>query len=141
MSVSSDSKRQRAGWPTFKRSAGAVLTLALCLSLFGCSGYNTSLPGARCPTSQRRPYQIANNPNLIFDSPSYASQYGPAVSSEQFGRQPWPSAPDETSYISSATVIAYEIDVYDDQYIGSNNRAYQNFHHRLRGKRVGMTIR
>jgi|GEM_PF-1860836 len=140
MSVSSDNKRQDAGRPTTTGPAGALVALVLALSLPGCCTYKADSSANRTATHPWR-CQAARNPNLIFDTPGYAGHYGLAVNSESFSRQPWPAAPAHTSYFSYPNIISYEISIYDNQYIGSNNMPYQSFHHRLRGRKIGMTVR
>ena len=80
------------------------------------------------------------NPGFIFDNPGRGDRVC-QISSEQFGRLPWPVSSEARYYVNGAEVISYEENYYDYQYQTADGWPKNRLYSRMRGHRTGQIVR
>ena len=121
------------------RLSPILLSLIIAVTLSGCKCYDEDVAWIE-ELYQPVKTTTSYNPKLIFDMPSDCrrEQY---ISSEQFGRAPWPISPEALSYINDAEIISYRENFLSDQYLQGDHRPRDRYKRRIRGYRVGYMTR
>ena len=108
------------------------------ITICGCSSYDKELVWADAYYGFNR--SPVYNPGFIFDNPGRGDRVC-QISSEQFGRLPWPVSSEACYYVNGAEVISYEENYYDYQYQTADGRPRNRLYSRMRGYRTGQVIR
>ena len=123
-------------------SNSAMILVPICLLLtltsFGCNSYDedvTWIESVYIP-------QISHsyNPKFIFDMPDKSKKYT-QISSEQFGRLPWPTSPEANYGVTSPETMTYSERIVSDQRLTADGEPRNTFCRRIFGQRYGQSIR
>jgi len=107
-------------------------------TICGCSSYDEDMVWEDAYNNFNQPCQY--NPRFIFDNVGKNNRIC-QISSEQFGRLPWPVSPDAYYYVNGADIISYREDYYDYQYQSADGRPRNRLYSRMHGYRTGQIIR
>ena len=108
------------------------------ITICGCSSYDERLTWT--DTYYGRNWSPEYNPGFIFDNPGKGDRVC-QISSEQFGRLPWPVSAEACYYVNGAEIISYEENYYDYQYQTADGRPRNRLYSRMRGYRTGQIVR
>ena len=108
------------------------------ITIGGCSSYDEERAWADAYYGFDRSPMY--NPGFIFDNPGKGEPVC-QISSEQFGRSPWPVSSEACYYVNGAEIISYEENYYDYQYQTADGRPKNRLYSRMRGYRTGQIVR
>jgi len=115
-----------------------LLVIVGIITIGGCCSYDKDLAWVDTYYSFNQPSQYS--PGFIFDNVG-EDDHICRISSEQFGRLPWPVSSEACYYVNGADVISYEENYYDYQYQTADGRPKNRLYSRMRGYRTGQIIR
>ena len=104
-----------------KRLLGPLVLVCIFISVssFGCVSYDSYSRSVIRPDYSSGQFESYYHPGMIFDLTEKERYLGQrVVSSEQFGRSPWPVVQRQYDNITSFYIDTYQIYTDDDQRIG-----------------------